>query len=128
MLFGGMWPVALTDFFRMIIIVVGMLYIGWVVSGLRRRCRQRGRQHLQDGGKRLQDHPGGRLRPAGVQALYWKRANTQGALFAIVAGVSSWLLLEIFHPDGMWPPQLFGLLMSLAGILVGSLLRPKRHA
>ena len=33
MLFGGMWPVALTDFFRMIIIVVGMLYIGWVVSG-----------------------------------------------------------------------------------------------
>lgn len=50
--------------------------------------------------------------------LYWKCANTQGALFAIVAGVSSWLLLEIFHPDGMWPPQLFGLLMSLAGSLI----------
>ena len=32
-LFGGMWSVALTDFFQMIIIVVGMLYIGWVVSG-----------------------------------------------------------------------------------------------
>jgi SSS family solute:Na+ symporter len=32
-LFGGMWSVALTDFFQMIIIVVGMLYIGWVVTG-----------------------------------------------------------------------------------------------
>ncbi len=62
-----------------------------------------------------------------VFGLYWKRANTQGALFAIVAGVSSWLLLEIFHPDGMWPPQLLGLLMSLTGMLVGSLLRSKRR-
>ena len=31
-LFGGMWSVALTDFFQMIIIVAGMLYIGWVIS------------------------------------------------------------------------------------------------
>ncbi|WP_413437512.1 sodium:solute symporter family protein [Sulfuriferula sp. GW1] len=57
-----------------------------------------------------------------VFGLYWKRANTQGALFAIALGVSSWLLLEIFHPDGLWPPQLFGLLMSLAGMLAGSLI------
>ena len=63
-----------------------------------------------------------------VFGLYWKRANTQGALFAIALGVSSWLLLEIFHPDGLWPPQLFGLLMSWAGMLVGSLLRSKRRA
>ncbi|HUW27936.1 MAG TPA: sodium:solute symporter family protein [Sulfuriferula sp.] len=62
-----------------------------------------------------------------VFGLYWKRASTQGALFAIVAGISSWLLLEIFHSDGMWPPQLFGLLMSLAGMLVGSLINPKRR-
>ena len=61
-----------------------------------------------------------------VFGLYWKRANTLGALFAIVLGVSSWLLLEIFHPDGLWPPQLFGLLMSLIGMLVGSLIYPKR--
>lgn len=54
--------------------------------------------------------------------LYWRRANTQGALFAIVAGTSSWILLEIFNPDGIWPPQLFGLLMSLAGMIAGSLL------
>ncbi len=54
--------------------------------------------------------------------LYWKRANTQGALLAIFAGTGSWLWLEIFNPDGLWPPQLFGLLMSLAGMLAGSLL------
>ena len=63
-----------------------------------------------------------------VFGLYWKRANTQGALFAIVLGVSSWLLLEIFHPDGLWPPQLFGLLMSLAGMLMGSLATAKQHS
>ncbi|MFP3354126.1 hypothetical protein R0K04_22490, partial [Pseudoalteromonas sp. SIMBA_153] len=32
-LFGGMWSVAVTDFIQMIIIVVGMLYIGYEVSG-----------------------------------------------------------------------------------------------
>src|SRR5690606_33666132 len=57
-----------------------------------------------------------------VCGLYWKRANTQGALFAIAAGLSSWLLLEIFNPEGLWPPQLVGLLMSASGMLVGSLL------
>ena len=31
---GGMFSVAITDFIQMIIIVVGMLYIGWEVSGL----------------------------------------------------------------------------------------------
>jgi SSS family transporter len=33
-LFGGMWSVALTDFFQMSIIVVGLLYIAWVVAGM----------------------------------------------------------------------------------------------
>jgi Na+/proline symporter len=33
-IWGGMWAVAITDFIQMIIIVVGMLYIGWNVSEL----------------------------------------------------------------------------------------------
>ncbi len=57
-----------------------------------------------------------------VCGLYWKRANTQGAMFAIIAGLSSWLSLEIFNPEGLWPPQLVGLLMSALGMLAGSLL------
>ncbi|MDE2117650.1 MAG: sodium:solute symporter family protein [Betaproteobacteria bacterium] len=32
--FGGMWAVAVTDFIQMIIIVIGMLYIGGSVSGM----------------------------------------------------------------------------------------------
>lgn len=31
--YGGMWSVALTDFIQMIVIVVGMLYVGYVVTG-----------------------------------------------------------------------------------------------
>lgn len=54
--------------------------------------------------------------------LYWKRANTQGALFSITFGLLSWLLLEILQPDTYWPPQLVGLLMSGAGMVAGSLL------
>src|SRR2546423_1208850 len=33
-IWGGMWAVAITDFLQMIVIVVGMLYIGWDVSQL----------------------------------------------------------------------------------------------
>ena len=32
--FGGMWAVAVTDFLQMIIIVLGMLYIGYEVTGM----------------------------------------------------------------------------------------------
>jgi SSS family solute:Na+ symporter len=31
-IYGGMWSVALTDFMQMIIIVLGMLYVGYVVT------------------------------------------------------------------------------------------------
>ncbi|TCV88104.1 sodium:solute symporter family protein [Sulfurirhabdus autotrophica] len=57
-----------------------------------------------------------------VMGLYWKRANTQGALFAVIAGFSTWILLEMFAADGLWPPQLLGLLASFLGMLAGSLL------
>jgi Na+/proline symporter len=53
--------------------------------------------------------------------LYWKRANTQGALFAITFGLATWLLLEFLQPDTYWPAQLVGLLMSGAGMVIGSL-------
>lgn len=53
--------------------------------------------------------------------LYWKRANTQGALVSIVMGLVSWLLMEKLYLGNIWPPQLVGLLMSVAGMLIGSL-------
>jgi SSS family transporter len=54
--------------------------------------------------------------------LYWKKANTQGALMAMLFGLSTWGLCEIFKPSEVWPPQLIGLLMSIAGMAIGSLL------
>lgn len=33
-LFGGMWSVALTDFMQMIIIVVGLVYLTWLIGGM----------------------------------------------------------------------------------------------
>src|SRR5918998_1529861 len=33
-LFGGMWSVAMTTFVQMIVIVLGLLYIAWLVSGM----------------------------------------------------------------------------------------------
>jgi Na+/proline symporter len=54
--------------------------------------------------------------------LYWKRATTQGALWAIVAGLTSWLALELVsQPTDVWPPQLIGFAMAGLGMLAGSL-------
>ena len=53
--------------------------------------------------------------------LYWRRATAQGALFAIVGGLITWIALEVAAPDGLVPPQLAGLLVSIAGMLLGSL-------
>src|SRR5690606_27439413 len=33
-LFGGMWSVALTDFFQMLIIVVGLVYLTWLIGDM----------------------------------------------------------------------------------------------
>ncbi|MDH3286422.1 MAG: sodium:solute symporter family protein [Betaproteobacteria bacterium] len=55
-----------------------------------------------------------------VAGLYWKRATRQGALAAILAGLATWVVLEIAAPEGLFPPQLAGLLASVAGMIVGS--------
>ncbi len=53
--------------------------------------------------------------------LYWKRATTQGAIFALVLGLLTWGLF-LFTPAGEeFPAQLAGVLASLTGMLVGSL-------
>ncbi|GAA4023039.1 sodium:solute symporter family protein [Actimicrobium antarcticum] len=54
--------------------------------------------------------------------LYWKPATRQGALASIILGLSSWVLFELFAPEGFWPPQLVGVLASLGGMLLGSLM------
>ena len=53
--------------------------------------------------------------------LYWKKATTQGALFAIVLGLLSWLLFMVTPAGEAFPAQLAGVLASLTGMLIGSL-------
>jgi len=53
--------------------------------------------------------------------LYWKKATTQGAIFAIVLGLLSWGLFLATPAGENFPPQLAGVLASLVGMLGGSL-------
>ncbi|HET7298187.1 MAG TPA: sodium:solute symporter family protein [Burkholderiales bacterium] len=56
-----------------------------------------------------------------VLGLYWKRSTVDGALFAVVLGLATWVLLEIFAPEALIPPQLVGMAFSFLGMVVGSL-------
>ncbi len=57
-----------------------------------------------------------------VMGLYWSRATTQGAFLSTFGGLLSWMLMEAIAPEGIWPPQLVGLLVSFFGMVAGSLL------
>ncbi|MFM1766039.1 MAG: sodium:solute symporter family protein [Limnohabitans sp.] len=56
-----------------------------------------------------------------VFGLYWSKATTQGAIFAIVLGLLAWLLFLVTPAGEEFPAQLAGVLASLTGMLVGSL-------
>jgi solute:Na+ symporter, SSS family len=56
-----------------------------------------------------------------VMGLYWKRANTTGALASIMLGVTVWLVFEKTYSD-VFPAQLAGLIAAFAGMIAGSLI------
>lgn len=56
-----------------------------------------------------------------VFGLYWKRATTQGAIFAIVLGILTWLLFMLTPAGESFPAQLAGFLAGIVGMLLGSL-------
>jgi Na+/proline symporter len=64
-----------------------------------------------------------------VAGLYWPRATTRGAYWAIALGLATWLPLEYFAPEGEGPipPQFAGFLMACVGMVAGSLARPARR-
>jgi len=61
-----------------------------------------------------------------VFGLYWRRATTQGAAAAIVAGLGTWITLELAAPDALLPPQFAALLAAIAAMVIGSL-APQRY-
>lgn len=55
--------------------------------------------------------------------VYWRKATNQGALMAITFGVSTWLGIIFLGPEDPYvPAQFAGLLASIAGMLIGSLM------
>lgn len=62
--------------------------------------------------------------------VYWKRANTNGALCSIIFGIGIWLLCEVVAPEGeaLCPPQLVGFGASTIGMVAGSLLLKEKKA
>ena len=52
--------------------------------------------------------------------LYWKRATTQGAIFALVLGLLTWGLFLSTPAGDEFPAQLAGVLASLTGMVLGS--------
>lgn len=56
-----------------------------------------------------------------VFGVYWKRANNQGALFAIFMGLFTWLfVILLWSEDSLVPAHLAGLIASVIGMVLGS--------
>lgn len=57
---------------------------------------------------------------------FWRKATSQGALAAIIGGISSWVLVEVLVGEkSLVPPQLIGLGVSVVGMIIGSLIPQK---
>ena len=52
--------------------------------------------------------------------VYWKKANSNGGMVSMFAGLFVWLGMEAFAPAAALPPQLAGLIASIAGMVLGS--------
>lgn len=55
-----------------------------------------------------------------VFGLYWKRSNGAGAILAMVGGSVTWVVLQFY--ETAWPAMVLATLVSLAGMVGGSLL------
>ncbi|MFZ3088293.1 MAG: sodium:solute symporter family protein [Methylotenera sp.] len=61
-----------------------------------------------------------------IFGAFWKKATSQGALAAIIGGISAWVLVEVLVGDAsLIPPQLIGLGVSVVAMVLGSLLPQK---
>nr|WP_246128308.1 sodium:solute symporter family protein [Planctopirus ephydatiae] len=58
--------------------------------------------------------------------IYWSKATTQGAVFSILFALPVWLGTEFIHDEesaNLWqvvPPQIYGLVASILGMIIGS--------
>jgi SSS family transporter len=60
-----------------------------------------------------------------ILGVYWKKANTAGALIGAAVGVITWLMLKAVGPD-IYPHNLFGFIASFITLIIVSLLTQKK--
>ena len=60
-----------------------------------------------------------------VLGLYWKRANSVGALISMFAGMGTWIAFEFYETS--WPSLLPATFVSFVGLIGGSLLFEKKN-
>jgi SSS family solute:Na+ symporter len=60
--------------------------------------------------------------------LFWRRASNLGAALSVSSGLGVWLMLEATGAELLVEPQLVGLIFSLLGMIIGSLISPNPHA
>ena len=56
--------------------------------------------------------------------LFWKKASNLGAGLSISFGLITWIILEITDVQDPVPPQLFGVMAALLGMVFGSYMSP----
>lgn len=56
--------------------------------------------------------------------LYWKKASPAGAFLSMVLGMITWIIFEVFRTD--WPGLVPATIASAIGMIVGSLIWPKK--
>ena len=60
--------------------------------------------------------------------LFWRKASNLGVTLSVAGGLGTWLLLEVLALEMMFEPQFIGLFVSIAGMVIGSLVSPNPHS
>jgi solute:Na+ symporter, SSS family len=60
--------------------------------------------------------------------MFWRRATSLGALLSVLAGFAVWLALEFTMKDALVPPQIGGLIASIIGMIVGTMMSKPEYS
>ncbi len=60
-----------------------------------------------------------------TMGLYWKKANSTGALLSMIFGMVTWIFFEVYETE--WPSLLPATLASFLALIFGSLLAQKKN-
>jgi SSS family solute:Na+ symporter len=56
--------------------------------------------------------------------LYWKKSSAGGALAAMVLGITTWIIFEVYESE--WPSLVPATIVSFIAMIIGSLIWPKK--